>query len=116
MLAKADPGRVRAIFGIGCGFPILTDVQYRRLIPVARFVRACARYSPAVLPFLLRVLRATVSRYGLERYMRSMLARIPADARAFADPEIAAAWIARRREDVLRRYVPRGRGGRPSSS
>ena len=50
MLARADPARVRAIFGIGCGFPILNDVQYRRLIPVARFVRACARYSPAVLP------------------------------------------------------------------
>ena len=94
MLAQADPARVRAIFGIGCGFPILNDAQYRRLIPVARFVRACARYSPKVLPFMLRGLRATVARYGFERYMRGTLARIPADARAFADPEIAAAFLA----------------------
>ncbi|MFO1142846.1 MAG: LuxR C-terminal-related transcriptional regulator [Amaricoccus sp.] len=94
MLAKADPARVRAIFGIGCGFPIRTDTQYRRLIPIARFVRACARYSPAVLPFMLRVLRATVLRYGIENYLRSMVARIPADANAFANPEISAAWMA----------------------
>jgi hypothetical protein len=39
-------------------------------------------------------MRATVARYGVERYMRSTLSRIPADARAFADPEIAAAFLA----------------------
>jgi pimeloyl-ACP methyl ester carboxylesterase len=94
MLAQADPARVRAIFGIGCGFPILNDVQYRRLIPVARFLRACARYSPRVLQFMTRGMRATVAGYGLERYMRGTLSRIPADARAFADPEIAAAFLA----------------------
>jgi pimeloyl-ACP methyl ester carboxylesterase len=94
MLAHADPARVRAIFGLGCGFPILTDAQYRRLIPVARFVRACARYSPKVLPFMIRALVATIARYGLERYMRGTLARVPADARAFADPEIAGAFLA----------------------
>ena len=77
MLAQADPARVRAIFGIGCGFPIRTDAQYRRLIPVARFVRACARYSPRVLPFMLRVLRATIARYGLERYMRGIVGPHP---------------------------------------
>jgi len=93
MLARADPARVRAVFGIGCGFPITTDAQYRRLIPVARFVRACARYSPAVLPFLLRVLRITITRVGIERYMRGTLAGIPADAHAFADPEVASAWV-----------------------
>ena len=48
------PARVRHIFGIGAGFPILDDRQYRRLIPVARFVRACARHGPSVLPFLIR--------------------------------------------------------------
>ena len=35
----------------------------------------------------------TVSRYGVERYMRSTVARIPADARAFANPEISSAWV-----------------------
>lgn len=92
MLAKTEPGRLRAIFGIGCGFPIRTDAQYRRLIPIARFVRACARYSPRVLPFMIRGVRASISRHGLETYMRGTLARVPADARAFADPEIASAF------------------------
>ena len=92
MLAQADPTRVRAVFGIASGFPIRTDAQYRRLIPVARFVRACARFSPRVLPFMIRGLRATIARYGLERYMRGTLAHVPADLRAFADPQIAAAF------------------------
>ena len=75
MLAQADPSRVRAIFGIGSGFPIRTDAQYRRLIPVARFVRTCARYTPGVLPFMLRILQMTISRFGIERYLRSTIAR-----------------------------------------
>ena len=49
-LAQADPPRVRAIFGIGSGFPISTDAQYRRLIPVARFVRTCADIVQAFCP------------------------------------------------------------------
>lgn len=91
MLARAAPDLVTAIFAIGAGFPILNDAQYRRLIPVARFTRTCSRYSPKVLPFLVRSMRVVISTYGLERYLHGMLARIPADARAMADPEVAAA-------------------------
>jgi pimeloyl-ACP methyl ester carboxylesterase/DNA-binding CsgD family transcriptional regulator len=93
MLTHADPARVVAIFGIASGFPIRTDAQHRRLIPIARFVRACARYSPSVLPFMLRMLKVAIARYGIEAYLRGMVARVPADARAFADPEIASAWV-----------------------
>ncbi|WP_207102580.1 LuxR C-terminal-related transcriptional regulator [Paracoccus shandongensis] len=92
MLARAAPDLVRAVFAIGAGFPILNDTQYRRLIPIARFTRTCARYSPRVLPFLIRSMRVVISTYGLERYLRGILARIPADARAMADPEVAAAF------------------------
>jgi DNA-binding NarL/FixJ family response regulator/pimeloyl-ACP methyl ester carboxylesterase len=94
MLAQAEPARVRAVFGYGCGFPILNEAQYRRLFPLSRFLRACARYSPKVLPFLARMMRVTIARYGLERYMRGTLVRSPADARAFDDPEVVAAFVA----------------------
>lgn len=94
MLAKAAPDRVRAILAIGAGFPILDDAQYRRLIPVARFTRTCSRYSPRVLPFLMRSMRGVIACYGLERYLHGILARVPADARAMAEPEIAAAFHA----------------------
>jgi pimeloyl-ACP methyl ester carboxylesterase/DNA-binding CsgD family transcriptional regulator len=100
MLAQAEPRRVCHIFGIGSGFPILNDAQYRRLIPLTRFVRACARYSPKILPFMLRAISVTIARYGVERYLRGVLARIPADARAFADPEIGGTYV----EAVERMY------------
>jgi pimeloyl-ACP methyl ester carboxylesterase/DNA-binding CsgD family transcriptional regulator len=93
LFARAEPQRVRHVFGIGAGFPILNDAQYRRLIPIARFVRACARYSPRVLPFMIRGIRMTIVRGGVERYLRGTLARIPADARAFADPEVGGALV-----------------------
>jgi len=93
MLAQAEPRRVCHILGIGSGFPILDDTQYRRLIPPARFVRALARYSPKILPFMVRCTVVTIMRYGVERYLRSVLARIPADARAFAEPEVGGAFV-----------------------
>ncbi len=94
MLAQAAPDRVRHVFGIGSGFPILHEVQYRRLFPLARFLRACARRTPIALPFLAKSLHVTIARYGLERYMRATLARSPGDARAMAQPEIVAAFLA----------------------
>ena len=94
MLAQAEPDRVRAIIGIGCSFPIRDDAQYRRLMPIARFVRACARYTPQVLPFMLKVLHSTVARRGIAASLREIYARSPADARAFDQPGIAEARIA----------------------
>src|SRR5262245_30364288 len=105
MLARAEPRRVCHIFGIGSGFPILEDTQYRRLIPPARFVRALARYSPKILPFMVRSTVVTIARYGVERYLRSVLARIPADARAFADPEVGSTYV----EAVERMYFRENR-------
>lgn len=105
MLAQAEPCRVRHIFGIGSGFPILNDTQYRRLVPPARFTRACARYSPKVLPFMLRGALMMVMRYGVERYLRGILARVPADARAFAEPEVGGALV----EGVERLYFRENR-------
>jgi pimeloyl-ACP methyl ester carboxylesterase len=35
----------------------------------------------------------TIMRYGVERYLRGILARIPADARAFAEPEVGGARV-----------------------
>lgn len=92
MLAQAAPDLVRAIFAIGAGFPILDDAQYRRLMPVARFTRTCSRYSPKVLPFLIRSMRVVISTYGLERYLRGILAHVPGDAHAMGEPEIAVAF------------------------
>jgi pimeloyl-ACP methyl ester carboxylesterase len=47
-----------------------------------------------VLPFMIRVLRASIARAGIEPYLRGTYARTPADARAFAQPEIAEANVA----------------------
>ncbi len=48
MLAQVEPARVRHVFGLGSFFPIRNEDQYRRLFPLARFFRSCARYQPKV--------------------------------------------------------------------
>ena len=94
MLAKAEPARVRHVFGLGSSFPIRSDEQYRRLFPPARIFRACARYQPKALTFLTRAFRVAMFGHGVERYLGGSYASSASDARAFADPEIAEAVVA----------------------
>ena len=94
MLAHAEPARIGHIIGIGSGFPILTTAQYQRMHAVGRFFRACARYTPATLPFITKAFRAITMRYGIEGYFRATLRAIPGDGRAFANREIADAVAA----------------------
>jgi pimeloyl-ACP methyl ester carboxylesterase/DNA-binding CsgD family transcriptional regulator len=94
MLAHAEPARIGQIIGLGSGFPILTTAQYQRMHAVGRFFRACARYTPATLPFITKAFRAIMTRYGIEGYYRATLRAIPGDSRAFAKREIADAVAA----------------------
>ncbi|MFQ8433392.1 LuxR C-terminal-related transcriptional regulator [Amaricoccus sp. W119] len=80
MLAHADPRSISHVVGIGSGFPILTSTQYRRLHPVGRFFRACARYAPAALPFVAKAFRAMMMRYGIEAYYSATFRAIPGDS------------------------------------
>ena len=34
-----------------------------------------------------------ITHYGVERYLRGILAGLPADARAFAEPEVGGAFV-----------------------
>ena len=94
MLAHAAPARIGHIIGLGSGFPILTTAQYQRMHAVGRFFRACARYTPATLPFITKAFRAIMMRYGIDGYFRATLRAIPGDGRAFAHREIADAVAA----------------------
>lgn len=92
-LARRAPDRVAHVLGISVGFPIMRPEHYRRLHPIGRFFRACARHAPQLLPFLLRLIRARMIRTGIESHARANL-RSPADLAAMDDPEISDAWMA----------------------
>jgi pimeloyl-ACP methyl ester carboxylesterase/DNA-binding CsgD family transcriptional regulator len=94
MLAHAEPERIGHIIGIGSGFPILTTDQYDRMHAIGRFFRACARYTPAALPFITKAFRAITMRYGIDGYFHATLRAIPGDGRAFANREVADAVAA----------------------
>jgi len=91
MLAQRAPEEVERIVGIACMFPILNMQHFRRLHSVARFYRATVRYTPHLLPFIVRAWHADMRRSGLHASVRKVYRQTPTDARAFADPEIAEA-------------------------
>ena len=92
-LAHAAPQAVRGIVAIGAGFPIETFAQYQRLHAIGRFFRICARHTPQALPFAAKAFYAVVRRFGIESMMRKTYAEVAADARAFADTEVAEALM-----------------------
>ncbi len=94
MLAQNVPERVEHIVAIACVFPILNMEQFRRLNTIGRFYTATVRYAPHMLRFILRAWHADTRRRGLHASIRQVYRDTPADARAFADPEIAEATIA----------------------
>lgn len=94
MLSHAEPARIGQIVAIGAGFPVLTETQYRRMHTIGRFFRACARYTPATLPFIAKAFRAVVMRYGVDGFFRATLRAIPGDFRAYTQREIADAVAA----------------------
>lgn len=94
MFAQAHPGRAERIVGVGCAFPIVNLQQFRRLHAVGRAYVASSRFAPHMLAFFVRATLARVLRSGVEEFMRGMFRDTPADARAFADPEIVEAVTA----------------------
>lgn len=91
-LAQREPDRIAGILGLGAGFPVTQPEHYRRLHPVGRFFRGCARHAPHLLPFLLRLIRARMLRAGLDSHARSNL-RSPSDLEALDNPDIFDAWM-----------------------
>lgn len=90
-LAHRAPETVSRIVGISCMFPITNLAQFRRLNAIARFYAATVRYMPYLLPFVVRAWHADMRRNGLVAAVRQVYCGHPADERAFARPDIAAA-------------------------
>lgn len=90
-LAHRAPEAVERIVGISCMFPIENLAQFRRLNAISRFYVATIRYTPYLLPFIVRAWHADMRRNGLAAAIRQVYRGHLADERAFARPDIAAA-------------------------
>lgn len=93
-LSLQRPDLVRGILGCAPQLPLQTPTQYDRMDKWQRFILANARYTPKILPFIVKAGFSLVRKLGPEGFFRKVNSGSPADMAAFADPAIREAVIA----------------------
>ena len=81
--------RVTSIVSVAGGVPIVSADQFTPMSSRQRLVAYTARYTPKLLPFVLRAGIRQLDFGGEENFMRALYENAPADLDAIADDEIA---------------------------
>ncbi|MEL6642214.1 MAG: alpha/beta hydrolase, partial [Pseudomonadota bacterium] len=87
------PGQVTAVIAAGGVFPFVRPQQYERMHKWHRFIQAGARYTPQVLPFLVKAGFHLAKRGGKRAFVHSVFGDSQADIDTFEDPEVFEAMI-----------------------
>lgn len=87
------PGQVTALIAAGGVFPFMRPQQYERMHKWHRFIQAGARYTPQVLPFLVKAGFHLAKRGGKRAFVHSVFGDSQADINTFEDPEVFEAMI-----------------------
>lgn len=87
-LARHWPERVRAVLGISSTLPLTRPEQYERMGRWHRFILGTARYTPQVLPFIVRISFAMARQIGKPEFVRLVYGASPADVALSRDPTL----------------------------
>jgi len=90
---KKFPHRVTAIFASGGTMPLETSAQYERMAKWHRFILASARYTPHLLPFMVKAGFALARRLGKRKFVHAVFGTSAADISTFANPEVYEAMV-----------------------
>ena len=86
--AAAAPDHIRAIVNLAGGTPIISKSQFADMSHRQRVVAYTARYTPRLLPFVLRAGISQINSGGTERFMQSLYTNDPIDMKVLDDPEV----------------------------
>lgn len=86
--AAEAPDHIHAIVNVSGGVPILSRSQFADMSHRQRIVAYTARYTPSLLPFVVRAGINQINSGGTERFMQSLYANAPIDMDILADPEV----------------------------
>lgn len=78
----------RGIVNIAGGVPIVSASQFATMSVRQRVVACTARYTPRVLPFVIRAGINQLDNRGEWQFMQSLYENTPCDLRVAADPEV----------------------------
>lgn len=85
---KMRPGTIKAIIGAAGGMPFLNEEQVQRMHKWYRFIQACARNTPVMLPYMLKMGFHLVRRVGKKSFLKTIFEGSPADLAAIEIPEV----------------------------
>lgn len=86
-LHKIYPGRVRAVIACASSFPMKAAAQYERMHKWHRFIMASARYTPRLLPFMVKAGFSLARRLGKRGFLNAIFGDSDADVATFEIPE-----------------------------
>jgi pimeloyl-ACP methyl ester carboxylesterase/DNA-binding CsgD family transcriptional regulator/PAS domain-containing protein len=87
------PERVRALICCAGVLPLTTPEQYERMDKWHRFILAGARYTPHVLPFLVKAGFAQARRMGKRAFVHAVYGKSNADVATFEIDEVFEAMV-----------------------
>jgi len=89
----AYPERVRALIACAGVLPLSRAEQYERMDKWHRFILAGARYTPHLLPFMVKAGFALARRLGKRGFVHAVYGKSPADVATFEIDEVFEAMV-----------------------
>ncbi len=92
-LHAAYPERINALIACAGVLPMTRRVQYERMDKWHRFILAGARYTPHLLPFMVKAGFALARRLGKRGFVHAVYGDSKADVATFEIPEVFEAMV-----------------------
>ncbi len=92
-LATQDPDRITAIIAAAGILPMTRREQYERMEKWHRFILAGAKYTPHLLPFMVKAGFYLARKIGKRGFIHAVYGNCPADVETFEDPEVFEAMV-----------------------
>lgn len=92
-LANAQPDRFTAILATAGVLPMSRREQYERMEKWHRFILAGAKYTPHLLPFMVKSGFYLARKIGKRGFIHAVYGNCPADVETFENPEIYEAIV-----------------------
>ena len=87
------PGRLRAVIACAGVLPLTRPEQYERMDKWHRFILAGARYTPHLLPFMVKAGFALAHKLGKRGFIHAVYGKSTADVETFEIPEVFEAIV-----------------------
>lgn len=90
---QKNPGRVTVIIACGGAVPLETSAQYERMDKWYRFILASARYTPHLMPFMVKAGFSLARCMGKHKFVLAVFGGSKADVATFENPEVYEAMV-----------------------